>query len=85
MTPPNRVGERIDLPPPTPPDMRVRVRRFLAVPKDGAALLLSAPLARGAAQPVGFIARRRPARVVSACQVQPLPGRETVREGVRAE
>jgi len=30
----NRVGGRIDLPPPTPPDMRVRVRRFLAVPKD---------------------------------------------------
>jgi hypothetical protein len=34
----NRVGGRIDLPPPTPPDMRVRVRRFLAVPKDVAAL-----------------------------------------------
>jgi hypothetical protein len=33
-SPPNRVGGRIDLPPPTPPDMRVRVRRFLAVPKD---------------------------------------------------
>ena len=25
---PDRVGGRIDLPPPTPPDMRVRVRRF---------------------------------------------------------
>jgi len=26
--PPNRVAGRIDLPAPTPPDMRVRVRRF---------------------------------------------------------
>ena len=30
----NRVAGRIDLPAPTPPDMRVRVRRFLAGPKD---------------------------------------------------
>jgi len=30
----HRVAGRIDLPAPTPPDMRVRVRRFLAVPKD---------------------------------------------------
>jgi hypothetical protein len=37
-TPPNRVAGRIDLPAPTPPDMRVRVRRFLTVPKDFAAL-----------------------------------------------
>ena len=34
-------GSRGDLPPaPTPPDMRVRVRRFLALPKDEAALFL---------------------------------------------
>src|SRR5262245_5350521 len=31
---PNRVAGRLDLPAPTPPDMRLRVRRFLAVPKD---------------------------------------------------
>jgi len=37
---PNRVGGGISPPPPTPPDMRVRVRRFLAVPKDEAALCL---------------------------------------------
>ena len=30
----NRVAGRIDLPAPTPPDMVVRVRRFLAFPKD---------------------------------------------------
>ena len=37
---PNRVAGRITLPPPTPPDMRVRVRRFLAVLADEAALFL---------------------------------------------
>lgn len=40
MREPNRVGGRIDVPPHTPPDMRVRVRRFQAVPEDEAALLL---------------------------------------------
>ena len=29
---PNRVAGRIDLPAPTPPDKRVRVRQFLAAP-----------------------------------------------------
>jgi hypothetical protein len=38
--PPNRVAEGID-PAPTPPDIRVRVRRFLAVPIPH--LLLSSP------------------------------------------
>src|SRR6266498_2130316 len=40
---PNRVAGRIDLPAPTPPDMRVRVRRFLAVPTPQ--LLLSSACA----------------------------------------
>jgi len=31
---PNWAAEGIDPSAPTPPDMRVRVRRFLAVPKD---------------------------------------------------
>jgi len=30
----NRAAGRMDLPAPTPPDMPVRVRWFLAVPKD---------------------------------------------------
>ena len=37
-TMPNRVAGRIALPPPTPPYMRVRVRRFLTVLADEAAL-----------------------------------------------
>ena len=39
LMPPNRVGGRVAPPPPTPPDMRVRVRRFLAVLTDRAATL----------------------------------------------
>ena len=31
---PNRVAGRIALPAPTPPDMRVRIRRFLTVLTD---------------------------------------------------
>lgn len=43
---PDRVAGRITLPAPPPPDKRVRVRRFLAVPMDEAARLLSARLTR---------------------------------------
>jgi guanine deaminase len=75
----NRVGGRICLPPPTPPDMRVRVRRFLTVPKDDSALSLSALLARGSAQPFGVIASLRPATGRAVCQVQPFTGCETFR------
>src|SRR5580765_4310465 len=52
----NRVGGGFLPPPPTPPDMRVRVRRFLAVLTDRAATL---SLPRGSlpsARPIGFIA-----------------------------
>ena len=51
-----KVDGRIDLPAPTPPDMRVRVRRFLAVPKDLSSTLslprwLAARLHRSASTP----------------------------------
>jgi len=52
----NRVAGRIDLPAPTPPDMRVRVWRFLAVLADCAALFLCHGDRCPVAQPVGFSA-----------------------------
>jgi hypothetical protein len=38
-SPANRAGGGFEPPPPTPPDMQLRIRRFLTVPKDEAALL----------------------------------------------
>jgi hypothetical protein len=58
--------------------MRVRVRRFLIVPKDTAALFLC-PVDSGPAQPFGLDAGTRPTRVATADQVQPFPSRETLR------
>ena len=46
----------LPLPAPTPPDMRVRVRRFLAVLTDEAALFLCHNDRCPVARPVGFIA-----------------------------
>jgi hypothetical protein len=62
----NRVGGRIDLLAPTPPDMRVRVRRFLAVPKDESALSLSALLTRDIGSTIR-LHRRSPISNGSCC------------------
>jgi len=60
------------LPPaPTPPELRVGVRRFLIVPKDNAALRLC-PVGSG---PGSVLRRHRPpspSRVATACQIRPL-------------
>ena len=58
--------------------MRVRVRRFLIVPKDFAALCLC-PAGSGSAQPFGVNVNTSPARVATADQVQPFPSGETLR------
>src|SRR5437879_8926962 len=73
----NRVAGRIDLPAPTPPDMRVRVRRFLAVLTDQSALFLC----HAGSRPGSTVRlQRQPASRYgrTACQVQPFPSRESI-------
>lgn len=65
-------------PAPTPPDIRVRVWRFLIVPKDFAALSLC-PADAGSARPIGLNANPSPVRVDTADQVQPFLSGETLR------
>src|SRR5206468_3849434 len=67
----NRLAARIDLPAPTPPGMRVTIRRFLAVPKDAATLCLCHAGARPGSS-VGF--QRQPAWVlISFVLCHPMP------------
>ncbi len=54
MAQPNRVAGGLLPPAPTPPYMRVRVRRFLAVLADKAALFLCHADRGPVAQPIGF-------------------------------
>ncbi len=75
---PDRVAGRIDLPAATPPDIRVRVRRFLAVPKDGAALFLCHAGSRPGST-VRFQRQPASSHGRAACQVQPFPVCEFIR------
>src|SRR5438477_515088 len=70
----------LPLPAPTPPYMRVRVRRFLAV-LYGLSSTLSLPRWSLAGSSADRLHRSgtRPPMVVSACQVQPFPGCESFR------
>ena len=68
------------LPPPTPPDMRVRVRRFLAVLTDKAALFLCHDDRCPVLGQSASSHREQDHRwSCSACQVQPFPSCEALR------
>src|SRR5438309_1318044 len=74
----NRVAGRIDLPAPTLPDVRVRVRQFLAVLADQSALFLC----HAGSWPGSTVRlQRQPASSYgrTACQVQPFPSCESIR------
>src|ERR1035437_3233123 len=67
-------------PPPTPPDMRVRVRRFLAVLADEAALFLChGDRCPGLSQSASSPREQDHRWSCSACQVQPFPSCEALR------